>query len=184
MKRLIVAILVVTLVATPLVAGAQQLPLHRIGFRGPGSPATSGASTEAFRQGLREYGYTEGQNLVVEWRFADGWADRLAVLARELVDLKVDAIASPDGSAVRSLRTVTTTIPIIMAGAQSVVERGLVVSLARPGGNVTGLTAIVQELEAKRVELLRETSPKVARVAVFRDGLAEPLRAQGPPFER
>ena len=124
---------------------------------------------EAIRRALRELGYIEGQNIAIEYRYAEGKIDRFTELAAELVRLKVDIIVVAAGDAwVRAAMNATKTIPIVMVGtAFDPVEAGLVESLARPGGNVTGLTNLSIELGGKRLELLKEAVPKVARVAVF-----------------
>ena len=121
---------------------------------------------EAFRDGLRERGYVEGQNLKLDWRFAEGHDERLPRLARELVNLKVDAIFAINTQAAQAAKSTSRTIPIVVARVADPVRTGLVASLARPGGNVTGLTSITDELAGKRVQLLREALPKAQRVAV------------------
>ena len=121
---------------------------------------------EAFRDGLRERGYVEGRNLKLEWRFAEGHDERLPRLARELVNLKVDAIFAINTQAAQAAKSTSQTIPIVIARVADPVRTGLVASLARPGGNVTGLTSITDELARKRVQLLREALPKAQRVAV------------------
>jgi putative ABC transport system substrate-binding protein len=131
---------------------------------------------EAFRQGLRELGYVEGQNIVIEYRYAEGRDDRLADLAAELVRLKVDVIVAVSGVGTRAVQHATRTIPIVMAGASDPVGEGLVASLARPGGNTTGLSLLSAELPGKRLEILKETVPQSARVAVLTN-LANPNHA-------
>ena len=135
---------------------------------------------EAFRDGLRERGYVEGRNLKLEWRFAEGHDERLPRLARELVNLKVDAIFAINTQAAQAAKGTSQTIPIVVARVADPVRTGLVASLARPGGNVTGLTSITDELAGKRVQLLREALPKAQRVAVVwnsgNPGLAITLR--------
>jgi putative tryptophan/tyrosine transport system substrate-binding protein len=122
---------------------------------------------EAFRQGLRELGYVEGKNIVIEWRYAEGKADRLPGLAAELVRLKVDIIVTTGPGPTRSAKTATSTIPIVMTNDPDPVGDGLIASLARPGGNITGLSTLAPEISGKRLELLKETVPKLSRVAVF-----------------
>ncbi len=150
-------------------ADAQQptkVPL--IGRLGADSPSSADAARrEAFRQGLRELGYVEGENIVIENRFAEGQFDRLPDLATELVRLKVDVILSTGPTATRAAKGVTTTIPIVMAQDIDPVAAGVVASLARPGGNITGMAALTPELSGKRLELLKEVLPKLSRVAVF-----------------
>jgi putative tryptophan/tyrosine transport system substrate-binding protein len=129
-----------------------------------------GVNDEAFRQGLRELGYTEGQNIVVEWRFVDGKSERYHDFAAELVRLKVDAIVTASGDEpIIAAMNVTKTIPIIITTGSDPVARGFVASLARPGGNVTGLSYMGHELSGKRLELLKEVVPKLLRVAVLGD---------------
>ena len=125
--------------------------------------------SEAFRQGLRELGYIEGKNLIIEYRYADGRPERLPALAEELVRLKVDIIVTDTAAPARAARKATSTIPIVMVSAGNPIQAGLVASLARPGGNVTGLTGLISELHGKRVELLKEVVPKVTRFAFLDD---------------
>ena len=122
---------------------------------------------EAFRQGLRELGYVEGKNIAIEWRWAEGKFDRLPDLAAELLRLKVDIIVSAGPAATRAAKKATTTIPIVMTNEGDPVGTGFVASLARPGGNITGLSTLAPELDGKRLELLKETVPKLSRVAVI-----------------
>ena len=158
----------VTLAPCGAVAAAQQpTKIPRIGFLAATSLSTNPARIEAFRQGLRELGYVEGKNIVIEWRFAEGKADRLAGFAAELVRLKVDVIVSGGSTATRAAKEATSTIPIVMAQDNDPVGNGFVTSLARPGGNVTGLAALRSELSGKRLELLKEIVPKLSRVAVL-----------------
>lgn len=124
---------------------------------------------EAFRQGLRELGYVEGQNALIEYRSAAEKGDRLADLAADLVRLRVDVIVAPDPPAARAAKNATRTIPIVMRSSGDPVEAGLVASLARPGGNITGLYSISEELIGKRLELLKEVVPQLSRVAVLWD---------------
>ena len=125
------------------------------------------ARIEAFRQGLRELGYVEGKNIVIEWRSTEEKPDRLPALATELVSLKVDVIVTGGPSATRAAKGATSTIPIVMSTDSDPVANGFVASLARPGGNITGLATLAPELSGKRLELLKETVPKFSRVAVF-----------------
>jgi putative ABC transport system substrate-binding protein len=131
------------------------------------SPSTISARTEAFRQGLGELGYVEGKNIVVEWRFAEGKFDRLPELAAELVRLKVQVIVSAASPVARTVKEATKTIPIVMASDDDPVGNGFVASLARPGGNITGLSNLSPELSSKQLELLKEIVPRLSRVAVF-----------------
>ena len=128
---------------------------------------TTPALQDAFRQGLRDLGYVEGQTVVVEWRAAEGRPDRARAFAQEFVRQKVDIIVADLTPAVQAAKSATTTIPIVMASAGDPVRTGFVVSLARPGGNITGLTGISAELSGKRIELLRELLPGLSRVALL-----------------
>ena len=152
------------------VQAQQPTKIPRIGFLGAASSSTNLARVEAFRQGLRELGYVEGKNIVIEWRSAEGKLDRLHDLATDLVRLKVDVLVSGGGnSATRALKQATTLIPIVMMFGSDPVAAGIVSSLARPGGIVTGLTSITGDLSGKRLELLTETILKLSRVAVLYD---------------
>jgi len=154
-------------VATPLAAQAQQAgKVYRIGCLMSPSSSSERARDEAFRQGLRDLGYAEGRNIVIEYRYADGQAERLPALAAELVRLKVDLILTAGDFGIRAAKGATTTIPIVVALAGDLVGPGYVASLARPGGNITGLTT-GPSLSQKRLELLKTAFPKVARVALF-----------------
>ena len=155
--------------AWPFAAGAQQLgKLSTIGFLHYGSPGPS-PEVDAFRQGLRDLGYIEGKNINIEYRFASGRVERLPELAAELVHLKPDVIVSPTTAASLSAKQATGTIPIVIAGVADAVGAGLVASIARPGGNVTGLTSISAELGGKRLELVKGIVPTASRVAVLHD---------------
>jgi putative tryptophan/tyrosine transport system substrate-binding protein len=146
----------------------QPKKVSRVGFLLFPSRSSIAEPLDAFRQGMREFGYVEGQNIVIEYRYADGKFDRLPELAGELVRLKVDVIVAGGGlQAIQSAKNATSTIPIVMTGTADPVATGLIVSLARPGGNVTGSTFGGYELVGKRLELLKEAVPKVSRVAVF-----------------
>jgi putative ABC transport system substrate-binding protein len=153
-------------------AEAQQpKKVHRIGYLAGFDPAHESARFERIRLALRELGYIEGQNIAFEYRYAEGKSDRYPELATELVRLKVDIIVVEGGTiAVRAAKNATKTIPIVMAGRGiDPVEAGVVESLARPGGNVTGLTNLTADLGGKRLELLKEAVPKLARVAILYD---------------
>jgi putative ABC transport system substrate-binding protein len=153
--------------ALPLAAQAQQAgKVPRIGFLHYGSPGPS-PEVEAFRQGLRELGYVEGQNVAIEYRFASGQVERLPELAAELVRLKLDVIVTPTTPASLAAKQATSTIPIVFAGVADAVGAGLIASFARPGGNITGLASISAELGGKRLELLKQVAPKASRVAVL-----------------
>ena len=160
------------LFALSFAAEAQQTKkVPRIGYLSGVDPARESIRAEAFRLALRELGYIEGQNIAIEYRYAEGKRDRYPELAAELVRLKVDIIVGPSGSApIRAAKNATKTIPIVMMSlAADPVEAGFVESLARPGGNITGITTLSRELGGKRLELFKEAVPKLARVAVFYD---------------
>jgi putative ABC transport system substrate-binding protein len=158
-----------------LAAAQQPKKVPRIGYLVGGDPFSESTRAEAIRLALRELGYIEGQNIATEYRYAEGKLDRFSELAAELVRLKVDIIVVAGGGGyVQAVKNATKTIPIVMVGVGSdPVEAGFVESLARPGGNITGLTLLSRELGGKRLELLNEVVPKVARVAV----LYEPVPA-------
>ena len=166
--------------ATPLGALAQQPgKIWRVGYLGSANRPDS-ITTEyfgAFVQGLRELGYVEGRNLSMEWRFAEGNLDRLPALAAELVQLKVDAILAGNVAATAAAKKATTTLPIVMGSVSDPVGFGLISSLARPGGNVTGPSSFSGELGAKRLELLLEMAPRVSRLAVLMNP-ANPAQAK------
>jgi putative tryptophan/tyrosine transport system substrate-binding protein len=164
------SILVATLLLTvAVIAEAQQLgKVHRIGFLLSISCSSMSTRIDSFRQRLRELGYVEGQDIAIEYRSAEGKLDRLPDLAVELVGPKVDVLVSGGGnSATRALKQATTLIPIVMTFGSDPVAAGFVSSLARPGGNVTGLTSITGELSGKRLELLTEMIPRLSRVGIL-----------------
>ncbi len=166
-RRTFIATSAMALLAAPLAAEAQQAgKVYRIGFLFFGSLGPS-RELDTFRQGLRELGYIEGQNIVIEYRFASGRAERLPELAAELARLKPDVLVTPGTPASLGAKQATTTIPIVFAGVADAVGAGLIANLARPGGNITGLTSISAELGGKRLELLKEVAPKASRVAVL-----------------
>jgi putative tryptophan/tyrosine transport system substrate-binding protein len=175
MKRAAVPsiLVVVVVLAIGVIAQAQQpKKAPRLGYLSSLDPASESIRAEAIRLALRERGYIEGQNIATEYRYGEGKIDRAPELVAELVRLKVDIIVVAGGSNiwVRPAKNATKTIPIVMVGAGGdPVEAGLVDSLARPGGNVTGITLLDRELGGKRLELLKEAVPKVARVAVLYD---------------
>ena len=164
-------LIVVVLVAVAVIAKAQQpKKVPQIGFLASGSPSSIVPNRKAFQQGLRELGYVEGENIIIEYRWAEGKLDRLPELATELVRLKVDVLVSGAGnSGTRALKQATTLIPIVMTIGSDPVAAGFVSSLARTGGIITGLTSITGELSGKRLELLTETILKLSRVAVLYD---------------
>ena len=155
---------VALVVAAPLTAGAQ--PSGKVYRVGRLAASTEVASLDAFRQGLQDFGWAVDQNLLIEPRSAEGQVDRLPALALELVRLKVDVIVAGGDGAIEAARRATSSIPIVMAVSTDAVERGFVTSLARPGGNVTGMSAFTPELAGKRIELLREILPKARRIGV------------------
>jgi putative tryptophan/tyrosine transport system substrate-binding protein len=180
-RRMMVFVLSVAILACTHPAQAQQpKKVPRIGFLATVSPSTISDRVEAFRQGLRELGYVEGKNIVIEYRYAEGKADRQRAIVAELVRLKVDVIVSAGGTVTRSAKEATSTIPIVMANDSDPVGSGVVASLARPGGNITGLSTLAPELSGKQLELLKEIVPKLSRVAVLgtstRPGNAQSLR--------
>jgi putative ABC transport system substrate-binding protein len=174
-NRVITLALFAMLLALGSSAQAQQpKKVFRIGYLSAGDPGTESARSEAFRVALRERGYIEGQNISIEYRYAKGKIERLPQLAAELARLKVDVIVTAGADPViRAVMNATKTIPIVMVGLGiDPVEAGFVESLARPGGNVTGLTFLNRALGGKRLELLKEAVPKIARVAVLYDPAA------------
>jgi putative ABC transport system substrate-binding protein len=159
-----------TLSALCASAQAQEAgKVHRLGYLSRAGSADPPLLREAFQQGLRELGYVEGKNIIFEYRFAEGKLDRLPGLAAELVRLKCDVIVTASTPATQAAKQATTIIPIVMANVSDPVEMGLVGSLARPGGNVTGLSNLAHDLVGKRLELLKETLPKLTRVAFIWD---------------
>jgi ABC-type uncharacterized transport system substrate-binding protein len=153
------------LLAFAVIAEAQQAKkVSRIGFLGPFSESSLSTRRDAFLQGLRDLGYIEGKNITIEYRYTGGELDRLPELAGELVRLNVDVIVTAASSSVRAAKKATGTIPIVFASVGEAVDSGLVSSLARPGGNATGLTFLGPELDGKRLELLKEAFPRVTRV--------------------
>jgi len=151
--------------ATFRLAEAQQPA--KVGYLSGNSPSGISARSEAFRQGLRELGYVEGKNIVIEYRYAEGKLDLLPALAAELVRLKVDVIVTAGPAATRPAREATSTIPIVMGFDNDPIGNGFVSSLARPGGNITGLSSLAPEISGKQVELLKEIVPRLSRVAVL-----------------
>jgi putative ABC transport system substrate-binding protein len=156
------------LLALPFPARAQQAgKIPRIAYLVSDTRSATSARVEAFRQGLRVLGYLEGQNIAIEWRFADGKLDRIPDLAAEIVSLKVDVIVTTGGPPTRAAMNATSSIPIVMINISDPVALGFVSSLAKPGGNVTGLSSVQVELGGKRLELLKEIIPKLSRVGVL-----------------
>ena len=145
----------------------QPAKVPRIGYLSGSPLAGLAARIEAFRQGLRELGYVEGKNIDIEWRSAEGNTDRLSELAAELVRLKVDVLVSPGPTVTRAVKETTSTIPIVMGQDTDPVGSGFIASLARPGGNITGLATLAPEVGGKQMEIMKEISPKISRVAVI-----------------
>ncbi len=167
-KKILLFALAISFLASVHLAEAQQpKKVPRIGYLSAASPSAIAARTEAFRRGLRELGYVEDKNIVIEWRYAEGKLDRLPALAAELVRLKVDVIVSAGPTPTRAAKEATSTIPIVMAADSDPVGSGFVASIARPGGNITGLSTLAPEISGKQVELLKEIVPTLSRVAVF-----------------
>jgi putative ABC transport system substrate-binding protein len=173
MKRIatLVAIILALMGYGAIAAAQQPKKVPRIGYLSNNDPARESARAEAIRLALRERGHIDGQNIAIEYRYAEGKVDRFAELAAELVRLKVDIIVVAGGTRyVQAAKNATKTIPIVMTGAGiDPVEAGLVESLARPGGNITGLTQLTRELGGKRLELFKEAVPKLIRVTVLYD---------------
>jgi putative ABC transport system substrate-binding protein len=170
MKRAAVpSILVtVTLLALGVIAEAQQpKKVHRIGLLAAGESSAVAGRINAFRQGLRERGYEEGKNIIIEYRYGEGKLDRTRALAAELIRLKLDLIVTAGPTDTRMAKQATTTVPIVMAQDSDPVGSGLIASLARPGGNITGLASLAPELSGKQLELLKEIVPKLSRVAIL-----------------
>jgi putative ABC transport system substrate-binding protein len=159
--------LLATLLLTTSSVESQQTKVRRIGFLGATYSSTNSARIEAFRQGLRDLGYVEGKNIGIEYRWAEGKSERLPDLAADLVRLKVDIIVTAGPAATRPAKEATSTIPIVMSFDNDPVGSGFVASLARPGGNITGLSAVFPELSGKRLELLKEVVPMLSRMAVL-----------------
>jgi putative ABC transport system substrate-binding protein len=183
-RKILICVLTTALLSTVPFAQAQRpKSIFRIGFLSRElHPADSRAPAphrlEAFRQGLGKLGYVEGKNLIVEYRYAEGRFERLPALAEELVGLNVDVIVTDAAASARAAKKATSTIPIVVVSAGNPIQGGLVASLARPGGNLTGLTGLTSELHGKRVELLKEVVPKVSRFAFLDDD----DRAELSPF--
>ncbi len=167
-KKIISFVLGALLLALSVPIEAQQpKKVPRIGFLSSLSPAVVSDRMEAFRQGLRELGYVEGKNIVIEWRYAEGKTERLPDIAAELVRLNVDVIVTGGPAVNRSAKEATGTIPIVMAFDNDPVGNGFAASLARPGGNITGLSTHYPEISGKQLELLKEIVPRLSRVAVL-----------------
>jgi putative ABC transport system substrate-binding protein len=157
-------------VAWPLASSAQS-KIARIGFMGNSTAALEANLLDAFREGLRELGYEEGRNIVIEYRWADGKYDHFPVLVAELIAAKVDAIVTAGTPAALAVKNATTIVPLVMVAVGDPISTGLVPSLARPGGNLTGLSSMAPDLEGKRLQLLRKVTPALSHVAVFINSL-------------
>jgi putative tryptophan/tyrosine transport system substrate-binding protein len=153
----------------PLTARAQAAKIYRVGILETISAISNAANFDALRKGMRALGYVEGQNLLFEYRSADGRNERFPDLVAELVRLRVDLIVTRSTPAVISVKAATTTIPTVMAATANPVADGIVASLARPGGNITGLSSFHSELSTKRLELLRDLIPRITRIATISD---------------
>jgi putative tryptophan/tyrosine transport system substrate-binding protein len=163
----VLALALALALAVTMTVHGQPTKVYRIGFLGTTSPKSHGAFVDAFREGLRERGYVEGKNLTIEYRWAESDYARLPALAAELVRLKVDLILTHGSPGSRAAKEAATTIPIVIAITGDAVATGLVQSLARPGGNITGSTFFFPELNAKRIEILKEVLPGLKRVAAL-----------------
>jgi putative ABC transport system substrate-binding protein len=168
-RRIFFWLLATVLLTTASLAQAQQpKKVPGIGFvSGTGDPKTPAPQVEAFRQGLKALGYFEGKNILIEYRYIEGKVDRIRSLVAELVQLKVDVLVSPVPPAIRAAKQATKTIPTVMVIPTDPITEGLIDSLARPGGNITGLTRLTRELSGKRLELLTEILPGISRVGVL-----------------
>src|SRR5262245_10363254 len=168
-QRLALVVVACVLLSTSLNAAVAQQPgkIPRVGFLTAFSSSDYPLWREGFRQGLRDHGYTEGQNIVVEYRYANGHPERLPSLAAELVRLRMDIIAAETTPATLAVKQATTTIPVVMTLVADPVGSGLASSLGRPGGNITGLSLQLPEIVPKRLQLLREVVPKASRVAIL-----------------
>ena len=169
MKKSAASILVVVVqLAVGVIAEAQQpKKVPRIAYFSAGSASSQASRLDMFKRGLQELGYAEGKDIVIEQRYAEGKLDRVAALAAELVGLKLDVIVTGGPAATRSAKEATATIPIVMGFDYDPVGSGVVASLARPGGNITGLSSLAPEISGKQLELLKEVLPRLSRVAVL-----------------
>jgi putative ABC transport system substrate-binding protein len=167
-RRVFIGVIAGGLLAVPLAGEAQQAAkVPRIAFLGNATAALEANLVGPFREGLREIGYVEGQNILIEYRWAEGKYERLPALIAELIALKVDVIVTAGTPASLAVKNATTSIPLVMVAVGDPVATGLVASLGHPGGNITGLTSIAAEMEGKRLELLREVVPKLSHIAVL-----------------
>jgi putative tryptophan/tyrosine transport system substrate-binding protein len=170
MKEIIITLVFGVIVSLSFSAEAQQSQkIPRVGYLTVSSLSANVDRVEAFRKGLRDLGYVEGKSVIIEWRSAEGKAERQRQLAADLVSRKVDVIVTSGPTMTRSAKEATSTIPIVMTQDDDPVSAGFVVSLARPGGNITGMSNLAPEISGKRLELLKEVVPRLLRVAVFGD---------------
>ena len=185
-KKITLLTLCAVLFALKGVAEAQQPPtkVSRIGFLTGSSLSSQLARNEAFRQGLRDLGYVEGKNIVIEWRSWEGKLDRQRAFAAELVHLKVDVIVAVGSGDIGAAKEATATIPIVMMVGGDPVASGFITSLARPGGNITGLATLRPELSGKRLELLKEVVPRLSRVAVLVNSSTQDYAQEKKELER
>jgi len=183
--RLSILILAAQLAFGAVTEAQQPKKVPRIGFvsaRANPTPTTPDSSADALRQGLRNLGYIEGKNIVIEYRYFEGKVDRIPSLVAELLQLKLDVVVSVNTLAIRAFKQASKTIPIVIVINDDPVTTGIVDSLARPGGNVTGLTRFTRELSGKRLQLLKEAVPKISRVGVLDDASTD-IRASFQDFE-
>jgi len=173
MKTILSTLLIVAVVGGASAEAQQPGTIPRVGYLAAGGdPNNPGSLVEAFRQGLRDLGYIEGKNILVEFRYGEGKRDRVLSLVAELVQLKVDVLVVTSLTSIQAAKQATKTIPIVMVTVQDPVETGIVDSLASPGGNITGLTTLARELSGKRLELLKEVVPRMSRAGVLWDANA------------
>jgi len=167
-RKIIICLLTTALLSTAPFLGAQQAgKVPRIGFLGNSTAALEANLIGPFREGLRDLGYVDGRNILIEYRWAEGKYERFPTLIAEMIALKVELIVTAGTPAALAVKKATTSIPLVMIAVGDPVANGLITSLARPGGKITGLTSISMELEGKRLELLREIVPRLSRVAVL-----------------
>ncbi len=171
-KPIIILLVGLTLASVHPAEAQQPKKVPRIGYLSGTSYSANSARVDAFKQGLRELGYVEGKTIIVEWRYAEGKSDHLPALAAELVHLRPDVIVASAPPPTRAAKQTTASIPIVMAFDDDPVGNGFVASLARPGGNITGLATLVPELSGKQLELLKEIVPKLSHVAVIGNAIS------------